>query len=75
MRLSASIRITVKNNKTGELHRLELVRFPFPAKKYPLRFDGKPSAKVQAASLTQVCTKLRKLLIMMTQQKSRTQNS
>jgi hypothetical protein len=75
MRLNATIRITAKNNETGELHKIELAPLPFPARKYVLRFDGKPSAKVQAASLTQVCARLRRLLIMMTKQKSRTQNS
>jgi hypothetical protein len=30
-------RITVKNNETGERHKLELIRFPFPARKYVLR--------------------------------------
>jgi len=70
MRLTATIRISLKNNETGECHKVELVRFPFPARKYMLRFDGKPSTKVQEASLTQVCAKMRKLLIIMAKQKT-----
>jgi hypothetical protein len=34
-----------------------------------LRFDGKPSAKAQEASLTQIGAKMRKLLILMSKQK------
>ncbi|MEK7727468.1 MAG: hypothetical protein AAB354_03590 [candidate division KSB1 bacterium] len=63
----------MKNNETEEGHKLELIRFPFPARKYMLRFDGKVSTKVQAASLTQVCARLRKLLLIMSKQKSCTE--
>lgn len=75
MRPHATIRITVKNNETGERHKLELIPFPFSAMKFTLRFDGKVSSKVPEASLTQVCAKLRKLLIIMTKPKSRTKTA
>jgi hypothetical protein len=40
-----------------------------------LRFDGKPSAKMQEASFSQVCEKMRKLLMVMAKHKSCTKNS
>jgi hypothetical protein len=64
----------VKNNETGETHKIELGRFPFPSGKFMLRFDGKVSAKVQEASFSQVCARLRKLLRIMAKQKSCTKN-
>lgn len=74
MRLNATIRITVKNNETGERHKIELLRFPYSSRKFMLRFDGRVSAKIQEASFTQVCEKMRKLLMIMGKQNSRTQN-
>jgi hypothetical protein len=74
MRLNAMIRITVKNNVTGERHKIELVRFPFSSRKFMLRFDGKVSAKIQEAAFSQVCEKMRKLLIIMAKQKACTKN-
>jgi len=45
VRLNATIKISVKNNETGECHKIELVRFPFPSRKFMLRFDGKVSCQ------------------------------
>ena len=73
-RLKAVLRITVKNNESGECHKLELVRFPFSSRKFMLRFDGKASAKMREASFSQICEKMRKLLIIMAKQKSCTRN-
>jgi len=73
-RFKALFRISVKNNETGETHKIELGRFPFPARKYMLRFDGKVSANVPEASFSQVCARLRKLLRHMAGQKSCTKN-
>ncbi len=69
VRLNATIRISVKNNETGERYKIELVRLLSPSRNIMLRFDGRDFAKVYEASFTQVCARMRKLLIIMTKQK------
>jgi len=73
-RFRATFRSSVKNNETGAVHKIELVRLPFFSRKFILRFDGKVSAKIQEATFSQVCERMRKLLIIMAKQKTCTKN-
>jgi hypothetical protein len=65
MRLKANIRISIKNNLTGESHKIELIKFPNNSRRFWLRFDGVNSQKTPDVSLTQLCNRLRKLLKIM----------
>ena len=64
-RLKADLRISLKNNSTGETHKIELIRQPASTRKFWVRFDGRRSRKLPEASLTQVCRRLRALLVSM----------
>ena len=68
-RFWATIRISVKNNETGATHKIELIRLPFSSRKFMLRFGGKAYDKIQEASFSQVCERIRKLLVIMSKQK------
>ena len=65
MRLKADIRISIKNNLTGESHKLELIEFPNNSQRFWLRFDGINSKKIPEVTVTQLCNRLRKLLKIM----------
>jgi len=73
-RLQTKITISIRNSETDEARKIELTRFPIPVRKFMLCFDGKPSGKLQEVSLTQVCERMRKLLLIMAKQKSCTEN-
>lgn len=74
-RFQATSRINVKKNATGEAYKIGLVRFPFSSREVCcVCFAGKFSAKIQEASFSQVGERLRKLLTIMTKQKSCTPN-
>ena len=64
-RLTADIRISIKNNNTGELHKIELIKPPIDNKKWWLRFDNVNSVKLHEASLTKIITNIGVLLKLM----------
>ena len=62
MRLKAEIRISIKNNLTGESHKIELIKFPNNSRRFWVRFDGVNSKKSPEVTLTQLWNRLRVLL-------------
>ncbi len=62
----ADYRITIKNNNTNEIHKLELIRMP-SQKKYWIRFNGKDSKIEPCATLSTITGNIRKLIKLMNQ--------
>ena len=60
MRLPADIRISVRIGEQPT-HRIELIRQP-AGKRYWIRRDGTSSKRMNEATITQVCDKLRRWL-------------
>jgi len=59
MRLKADIRISIKNNRTGECYKIELIRQPFGYRRFWVRFNNKRSEKLPEATLTEIMKRLR----------------
>ena len=55
------MRISIKNNNTGNSHKIELIKMPF-GKRYFVRFDGVNSKKVDDISISELSVKLRELI-------------
>lgn len=55
MRLQADIRISIKNLRTGENYKLELIRQPIGYRRFWLRLNGRYSEKRKEITLTQLC--------------------
>jgi len=62
MRLKAVGRITIKNNVTGEMHKIEIIPQPMPTRRFWLRMDGKNSRVMPEASLSKISVGIRVLL-------------
>lgn len=56
--------ITLENHRTGERHRITLHRLA-AVRRYQVRYDDAPSDKVSTASISEVCRRVRKLLVKM----------
>ncbi len=61
-RLPADIRISIKNNKTGEIFKIELIRLPNNSKRFWVRFNGKKSQKLPEGNLSEITARIRRLL-------------
>lgn len=59
MRLRADIRISIKNLRTGETYKLELIRQPTGYRRFWLRYNGKNSRKWREITLTELFQTLR----------------
>ena len=55
----------LKNNVTGESHKIELIKFPTHSRRFWLWFDGENSKETPEVTLTQLSNRLRKLLKIM----------
>ena len=65
MRLKSHIRISIINKVTAKSHKIELIKFPNNSRRFWLRFNGVNSKKTPEVTVTQLCTRLRKLLKIM----------
>lgn len=61
MRIPADVRISIKNNRTGEIYKIELVELP--DKSFMVRFNDKASKKIKYENLVQIGVRIRKLLV------------
>jgi hypothetical protein len=61
-RIPARLRISVKDNVSGENHKIEFVVPPYPCKRFWIRFNGKYSKKADEMHLTEFNRRLNILI-------------
>lgn len=62
-RLKSRFTINITDHKTGDKYKIELCEVMFG--KWQVRFNRNNSAKAKLVTLSEVCDRLRKLLVMM----------
>jgi hypothetical protein len=64
-RSKARFRISICDKKTGETLKVELIESPglWGERRFKIRMNGKAAAKVPEATLTVICSRLRRWLV------------
>lgn len=61
MRLSADVRISIKDRNTGENHKVEIIKHMFPGRVF-VRFDGRNSERAHDVTKTELSERVNRLI-------------